>query len=113
MAPRIALPPIPSLVHLVSRDETPEQQLSDQQKLTPTLVAGIIVIAALAFGIALFVLIRHLRKKASAQRNDERGAAFLNVRGLVKEDDRKRCVSCRVLVRAHTHIYPTAATASP
>ena len=99
MAPRIALPPIPSLVHhhLASREESPEQKLADQQKLTPTLIGGIVVAVALAVGIALFVLIRYVRKQASAQRKDERGVAFLNVRGIVREDDQKRCVCAHVV----------------
>ncbi|EKM58255.1 uncharacterized protein PHACADRAFT_252445 [Phanerochaete carnosa HHB-10118-sp] len=86
MAPSVfgALQPIASLV---SRDETPDQ--TDQKKLTPTLIGGIVIAAVLAVLAVGALLFRVFRKRASSKREAERGAAFLNVRGLVREDDQK------------------------
>lgn len=85
MAPRIELS---SVVKLVSRDDS-----ADQKKLTPTLIVGIVVAVVIALSAAIWVLVRTIRKKGASKMQEERGAAFLNVRGLVKEgDDQKRYV---------------------
>jgi len=47
-------------------------------------VAGVVLIAA-----AAWLVIRFLRKRAQRNSEDKRGAAFLNVRGLVREDGEK------------------------
>lgn len=106
MAPRFDLSAVASLV---TRDESPDATIAAQKKLTPTIIGGIIVAAAIGFGAALWLLIRFMRKRTTKKREEERGAAFLNVRGLVKEDDEKRCAPRQPRACALT---PAAATAS-
>jgi len=55
--------------------------------LNPTYIAGICVACVIALGLAIWLGIRVQRKRAAAKREDGRGAAFLSIRGLVKEDD--------------------------
>ncbi|KII89878.1 hypothetical protein PLICRDRAFT_40059 [Plicaturopsis crispa FD-325 SS-3] len=52
----------------------------------PIYLAGIAAAGALVLGCALWLIIRAVRKRAQAKRDNARGAAFLSVRGLVKED---------------------------
>ena len=72
-----------------SDTETPQQALDNNKKLTPTLIIGIVVAVILVLGLGIWFGIHQLRKKKSEEREDDRGAAFLNVKGLV---DEKRCV---------------------
>lgn len=96
MAPSFVFGALQPIASLVSRDETPDQ--ANQKKLTPTLIGGIVIAAVLAVGAAVALLFRFFRKRASSKRETERGTAFLNVRGLVREDDQKRCVCAPALV---------------
>ena len=68
-----------------------------QKKLTPTLIVGIALAVLIVIGLAAWLVVRALSKRNTAQREDARGAAFLNVRGLVNESDQKRSVSRSVL----------------
>lgn len=88
MAPGIDFGSVPlkNVAPLAVRDEAPNQDH------TVILIVGIVIIIVLVLGAAIALLVRHLRKRAAAKRKAERGAAFLNVRGLVREDDQKRCV---------------------
>lgn len=100
MAPHIDLS---SVVKLVSRDSTPESSAADQKKLTPTLIVGIVLAVLIALGAAIWLIVRTIRKRGASKIEEERGAAFLNVRGLVKEDDQKRCAEC-LLCLAFAHV---------
>ncbi|TFY83631.1 hypothetical protein EWM64_g384 [Hericium alpestre] len=58
-----------------------------------TIIAGICVAAASALAVALWLGIRWYRKRLQRKREDARGAAFLNVKGIVKVDDEKDMLS--------------------
>ncbi|KIP11216.1 hypothetical protein PHLGIDRAFT_28110 [Phlebiopsis gigantea 11061_1 CR5-6] len=77
----------PQLLSLVARDATSQEDA--QKKLTPTLIVGIVIAVLIVVGLAAWLAVRALRKRRAAQRQEERGAAFLNVRGLVNEGDEK------------------------
>lgn len=78
---------------LFARDPHLGTEAASSTTLTPTLIIGIVVAILIFVGVVAWLVVRAVRKKASAQREEERGAAFLNVRGLV---DEKRC-ACSVL----------------
>ena len=101
----------PQLLSLVARDATPEEGALSQKKLTPTLIVGIVIAVLIVVGLAVWLGVRALRKRGATQREEERGAAFLNVRGLVNEGDQKRCVVRAAPLTACAHA-PRAATAS-
>ena len=89
----------PSIEHLNAAlfarvDEPLSQAAANNSKLTPTLIIGIVIAAALFAALCIWLGVRHLRKKSSAKREEERGAAFLNVRGIVEE---KRCVQHHII----------------
>ncbi|KAI6125633.1 hypothetical protein EDD16DRAFT_1474199 [Pisolithus croceorrhizus] len=50
-------------------------------------IAGFTLVGILVVGLSLWLLIRCYKKRMSAKRNDERGAAFLHVRGVKKAGD--------------------------
>jgi len=52
-------------------------------------VAGFVIAGLIILGVAGCLLIRFLRQRARNKDEDNRGAAFLNVRGLVREDGEK------------------------
>jgi hypothetical protein len=52
-------------------------------------IAGFVVAGLIAIGVAAWLTIRFLRQRARRNDEDSRGAAFLNVRGLVREDGEK------------------------
>jgi hypothetical protein len=61
---------------------------ASSSKGLPTLViVGFIVAGVIAFLVCAWLLIRFFRKRARAQREDERGGAFLTVRGIAKEGE--------------------------
>lgn len=72
----------PQPIHILPRDENGSSQ-------TGLYVAGFVVAGAIVIGAAAWLTIRFLRQRARRSDEDNRGAAFLNVRGLVKEDDEK------------------------
>ncbi|KDQ57355.1 hypothetical protein JAAARDRAFT_70263 [Jaapia argillacea MUCL 33604] len=51
----------------------------------PLIIAGFSLAGAILIGLGVYLTIRYFRKKAQAKREDERGAAFLSVRGIVSE----------------------------
>lgn len=61
----------------------------DGSSSTGLYVAGFVVAGVVLMGAAAWLTIRFLRKRAQRDAEDNRGAAFLNVRGLIKEDDEK------------------------
>ncbi|PIL35717.1 hypothetical protein GSI_02447 [Ganoderma sinense ZZ0214-1] len=63
---------------LATRDNTS----SDGSGLNPIIIAGIIVAAAIAVGLVIWLAIHWYRKRAAAKRNARRGSAFVNFRGV-------------------------------
>ncbi|RDB25827.1 hypothetical protein Hypma_006477 [Hypsizygus marmoreus] len=53
----------------------------------PIYIAGFCIVGAILLGLSIWILIRFQRKRAAAKREENRGAAFLSVRGLVKEGE--------------------------
>ncbi|KAH8827082.1 hypothetical protein DL96DRAFT_1528979 [Flagelloscypha sp. PMI_526] len=53
----------------------------------PIYLAGICLGGALLIGVTLWLIVRHIRKRAVRKREEMRGAAFLNVKGIVVEDE--------------------------
>jgi len=54
---------------------------------SPRLIyAGVFLIVVALVGLATWIGVRTFRKRAQAKREDAQGAAFLSVRGLVKEE---------------------------
>ena len=72
----------PQPIHILPRDE------SDSSK-TGLYIAGFVVAGMVVLGAAAWVAIRFLRRRARRSDEDNRGASFLNVRGLVREDSEK------------------------
>lgn len=70
MAPRVS-------IHLTARDG----QSGDQSGLNPIIIAGIVVAAVIAAGLAIWLAIHWYRKRAAARRNARRGSAFVNFGG--------------------------------
>ena len=52
-------------------------------------IAGFVVAGVVLVGAAAWLTLRFLRKRARRDADDKRGAAFLNVRGLFREDGEK------------------------
>ena len=61
------------------------------------LIVGIALAVLIVIGLAAWLVVHALSKRNTAQREDARGATFLNVRGLVNESNQKRSVSRSVL----------------
>ena len=53
----------------------------DQSSLSPIIIAGIIVAAVIAAGLAIWLAIHWYRKRAAAKRTARRGSAFVNFGG--------------------------------
>ncbi|KAF9648734.1 hypothetical protein BDM02DRAFT_2068285 [Thelephora ganbajun] len=95
----------PQPIHILSRTD------DSGSSNTPLYIAGFSVAGVIAIGAAIWLTIRFLRKRARERDEDNRGAAFLNVRGLVREDDEKRedesfpsgihAIQSRTFSRAH------------
>lgn len=56
---------------------------------TDLYIAGFTIAGVIGLGAAAWLTIRFLRQRARRSDEDNRGAAFLNVRGLVKEAGEK------------------------
>lgn len=48
-------------------------------------VIGIAVIVAILLGLAIWLIVKTVRKRARRRREDDRGAAFLTVKGVMKD----------------------------
>lgn len=70
---------MPALRSIMRRSEESSQPMS------PVYIAGFCVVGVILLGLGTWILIRFQRKRAVAKRENIRGAAFLSVRGLVKE----------------------------
>ncbi|KAF8899958.1 hypothetical protein CPB84DRAFT_1680794 [Gymnopilus junonius] len=51
-----------------------------------TIIAGAVVAAAIVVGVAIWMGLRLYRKRMAAKREAERGAAFLSIKGVVRDD---------------------------
>jgi hypothetical protein len=63
--------------------------MSMSSPLGPVYVAGFVIVGLAILGLSVWLAIRIRRKRSKAARDDLRGAAFLSVRGLVREDDQQ------------------------
>src|ERR1700753_440694 len=72
----------PQPIHIIARG-------GGMSSSTGVYVAGFVVAGLVLTGAASWLAIRFLRKRAQRKDEDNRGAAFLNVRGLVREDGEK------------------------
>ena len=52
----------------------------------PVYIAGIVVAAVIGLGITVWLGLRAYRKRVRNRREEKMGAAFLSVKGLVRED---------------------------
>ncbi|KAK0228847.1 hypothetical protein IW262DRAFT_645398 [Armillaria fumosa] len=68
------------------RDENSEA-MSTSSSLRPIYIAGFVVVGVLLLGVALWLAIRTYRRRAQAKREESLGAAFLSVKGLVRDGD--------------------------
>ncbi|KAK0463806.1 uncharacterized protein EV420DRAFT_1618708 [Desarmillaria tabescens] len=68
------------------RDEN-SAAMSSSSSLRPIYIAGFVVVGVLLLGVALWLAIRRYRRRAQAKREENLGAAFLSVKGLVRDGD--------------------------
>ncbi|TFK72945.1 hypothetical protein BDN72DRAFT_894384 [Pluteus cervinus] len=59
---------------------------NSSQYINPIYIAGFAVAGTIVLGFGIWIGLRTYRRRAASQREAERGAAFLSVRGLVRED---------------------------
>ena len=72
----------PQPVHILPRD-------GGSSSTYALYIVGFVIAGIAITGVVAFLTIRFLRKRAMQKNEDGRGAAFLNVRGLVREDGEK------------------------
>ncbi|PBK78500.1 hypothetical protein ARMSODRAFT_924877 [Armillaria solidipes] len=63
------------------------EAMSTSSSLRPIYIAGFVVVGVLLLGVALWLGIRTHRRRAQAKREENLGAAFLSVKGLVRDGD--------------------------
>ncbi|PBK92881.1 hypothetical protein ARMGADRAFT_929500 [Armillaria gallica] len=61
--------------------------MSTSSPLRPIYIAGFVVVGVLLLGVALWLAVRTHRRRAQAKREENLGAAFLSVKGLVRDGD--------------------------
>ena len=69
-------------IHILARD-------GGGSSNTTLYIVGFIIAGAIILGAAAWLAVRLMRKRARRNDEENRGAAFLNVRGLVKEAGEK------------------------
>jgi hypothetical protein len=62
----------------------------NSEPLNPIYIAGFCVVGAIILGLGVWGLIRYQRRRAAANREEQRGAAFLSIRGLVKAGNEEK-----------------------
>ncbi|KAK7454627.1 hypothetical protein VKT23_011380 [Stygiomarasmius scandens] len=67
---------------------SPDDEPSDSAAMKPIYIAGIALAGAIALGLFTWFAIRWYRGRSQEKRDNERGAAFLNVKGLVKDGEK-------------------------
>jgi len=60
---------------------------NNNTKITPIIIVGIVIACLLAVGISIWLGVHFYRKRISRAREEGRGAAFLSIKGLVKEGE--------------------------
>lgn len=73
------------------RDDTSSNDSSST--LNPVYIAGIALISAIVLGVVIWLSVRQIRIRSRNKRENARGAAFLSVRGVVKEGEEKESSS--------------------
>lgn len=63
----------------------PRDASAKPQPVNPIYIAGFCIVGAIVLGLVVWFGLRFHRKRAATKREEARGAAFLSVRGLVKE----------------------------
>jgi hypothetical protein len=79
---------MPSII-VVLRDLNTDSPLSPSTPLSAIDIAGFCLVGALFLGV-IIVGIKLIRKRAQRKREDARGAAFLSVRGLVRDGEKNQ-----------------------
>jgi hypothetical protein len=69
------------LVKMYSRSSSPSASVN------PTYVAGLTIVGVVVIGLSLWLILRMIRKRAASKREENMGAAFLSVRGVVVDDN--------------------------
>ncbi|PPQ69158.1 hypothetical protein CVT26_003531 [Gymnopilus dilepis] len=69
------------VVHVFSRSGSSNSAID-----STTVIAGVVVVAVIVVGLAIWMGLRMYRKRMAIKRETERGAAFLSVKGLVRDD---------------------------
>ena len=77
---------MPIIPHISPRADLPSSADSPSV-LNPIYVVGIVVAVVTILGISGWLGLRVYRKRAAAKRESKMGAAFLSVKGLVREGD--------------------------
>jgi hypothetical protein len=72
---------------ILSRDTAADG--SNSTPITPTIIAGIALAGAVLACVGLWLGIRAYRKRSRNQREEERQAAFLTIKGVMSESDEK------------------------
>jgi len=72
----------PQPIHILPRDGAVSPR-------TGLYIAGFVVAGLVTLGAAAWLTVRFLRRRARTNDEDNRGASFLNVRGLVREGGEK------------------------
>ncbi|KAF8986594.1 hypothetical protein BDQ17DRAFT_1436194 [Cyathus striatus] len=60
---------------------------SDSSSFKSEYIAGSVIAGFIVLGVAIWLIIRFYRTRAAEKREDQRGATFLSVRGIVKEGE--------------------------
>lgn len=77
---------MPITPQILSRTDLPSS--TDSSSISnPIYVAGIVVAFVIILGISAWLGLRVYKKRAAAKRESKMGAAFLSVKGLVRDDD--------------------------
>lgn len=70
-------------LHLFSRDA------SSSSGLNPIYIAGFIIAGVTVLGVGLWIALRMQKRRAASKSETQRGAAFLSVRGIVRDDEKE------------------------
>ncbi len=68
-------------VRIHSRSSSPSASIN------PTYIAGLAIAGVVVIGLFLWFILRMIRKRAASKREENMGAAFLSVRGVVVDDN--------------------------
>lgn len=80
---------------------------------TELYIAGFALVGVLVSGLLLWLLVRHCKNRMSKKRNEKRGAAFLHVRGVMKEGEKSSTLNQPSLPNAFSRENMTASVILP